>query len=375
MFLFLRSLILDAADWCARCYRRLTQHGRAEAIANHPAARPRAPPPSALTDAETTPTRTRQRRALLVDRAGWRYPARGLHRHRTSATAIGALPTYSKEHAVSAADTSIATGLHLGLDEQTYHADPGSLSVSGAKTLLKAPGAVQVAAGPPGPQGRLRLRHPRRTRWSSGSASRSRSWTSWTGAPRLHERRATRCAIRGAAPLLMARTAARSSEWPTALLPHPRHAAASQGAPRCQRSARTGVPASCAAAASTGSAHAGSPTTRPPRPWTRATSPASGAPCQVGLCPAGGLVHRHRPRPGATRRLVRLHLPDEGAALPRDRRIVPDAELHDARARNREALERFRDCTESGIWPGYLRDDAYAVLSLTDQTYSTEETA
>ena len=54
--------------------------------------------------------------------------------------------------------------------------------------------------------------------------------------------------------------------------------------------------------------------------------------------------------------------------------VVPDDELHDARARNREALERFRDCTESGIWPGYLRDDAYAVLSLTDQTYS-EETA
>ncbi|MGI8682043.1 MAG: PD-(D/E)XK nuclease-like domain-containing protein [Mycobacteriales bacterium] len=30
------------------------------------------------------------------------------------------------------------------------------------------------------------------------------------------------------------------------------------------------------------------------------------------------------------------------------------------RARNRRALERFRDCTESGLWPGYVSDDTFA---------------
>ena len=54
--------------------------------------------------------------------------------------------------------------------------------------------------------------------------------------------------------------------------------------------------------------------------------------------------------------------------------MVPDGDLWEARQRNRHALERFRDCTESGVWPGFLPDDAAAVLSLTDQTYS-EETA
>jgi hypothetical protein len=52
-----------------------------------------------------------------------------------------------------------------------------------------------------------------------------------------------------------------------------------------------------------------------------------------------------------------------------------DDDLWDARQRNREALERFRDCTESGLWPGFLPDTSAAVLSLTDQTYYEENTA
>ncbi len=54
---------------------------------------------------------------------------------------------------------------------------------------------------------------------------------------------------------------------------------------------------------------------------------------------------------------------------------VDEADLYDARQRNRLALETFRDCTESGTWPGYLPDDEAAVLSLTDQTYQTERIA
>lgn len=39
------------------------------------------------------------------------------------------------------------------------------------------------------------------------------------------------------------------------------------------------------------------------------------------------------------------------------------------RARNREALERFRDCTASGIWPGPVRDDAFVTTDLPAWAY------
>lgn len=51
---------------------------------------------------------------------------------------------------------------------------------------------------------------------------------------------------------------------------------------------------------------------------------------------------------------------------------VDDDDLYDARADNRHALERFRDCTESGIWPGFVPDDSAVRLSLTQQTYDQE---
>lgn len=51
---------------------------------------------------------------------------------------------------------------------------------------------------------------------------------------------------------------------------------------------------------------------------------------------------------------------------------VDEDELYGARERNRTALQRFRDCTESGIWPGYVPDDVCLSLSLTNQTYTEE---
>lgn len=54
---------------------------------------------------------------------------------------------------------------------------------------------------------------------------------------------------------------------------------------------------------------------------------------------------------------------------------VPEDELWDARQRNQRALEMFRDCTESGIWPGYLPDDTAAAVSLSQQTYDEEKVA
>lgn len=52
-------------------------------------------------------------------------------------------------------------------------------------------------------------------------------------------------------------------------------------------------------------------------------------------------------------------------------RLLPD-DLDAARTRNRVALQMFRDCTESGLWPDYLPDDVCAVLSLDNQTYEQE---
>lgn len=54
---------------------------------------------------------------------------------------------------------------------------------------------------------------------------------------------------------------------------------------------------------------------------------------------------------------------------------VREDDLYDARQRNRQALEMFRDCRESGIWPGYLPDNTAAVVSLDDQTYVEEVVA
>jgi hypothetical protein len=51
---------------------------------------------------------------------------------------------------------------------------------------------------------------------------------------------------------------------------------------------------------------------------------------------------------------------------------VDDADLYDARAANQHALERFRDCTQSGLWPAYIPEDSAVRLSLTDQTYEQE---
>lgn len=51
---------------------------------------------------------------------------------------------------------------------------------------------------------------------------------------------------------------------------------------------------------------------------------------------------------------------------------VADDDLWQARDKNRAALERFRDCRESGIWPGAVPSSAVVRLSLTDQTYEEE---
>jgi hypothetical protein len=51
---------------------------------------------------------------------------------------------------------------------------------------------------------------------------------------------------------------------------------------------------------------------------------------------------------------------------------IREEDLWDAGDRNRRALEMYRDCTESGVWPGFLPDDTAAVVSLDQQTYEEE---
>jgi hypothetical protein len=54
---------------------------------------------------------------------------------------------------------------------------------------------------------------------------------------------------------------------------------------------------------------------------------------------------------------------------------IRDDDLWEARQRNQRALELFRDCTATGQWPAYIADDSAAVVSLTQQTYDTERIA
>lgn len=54
---------------------------------------------------------------------------------------------------------------------------------------------------------------------------------------------------------------------------------------------------------------------------------------------------------------------------------VDEDDLWQAREDNARALQIFADCTATGQWPGYLPDDVAAVVSLTDQTYEQERIA
>lgn len=52
---------------------------------------------------------------------------------------------------------------------------------------------------------------------------------------------------------------------------------------------------------------------------------------------------------------------------------LDDAAIRRGRELNREALERFRDCTEAGTWPGYIRDDDIARVSLPRWAFYSNE--
>lgn len=51
---------------------------------------------------------------------------------------------------------------------------------------------------------------------------------------------------------------------------------------------------------------------------------------------------------------------------------VHDDDLWDARERNRRALALYAECVANDYWPGFIPDDTAALVSLTDQNYVTE---
>lgn len=53
--------------------------------------------------------------------------------------------------------------------------------------------------------------------------------------------------------------------------------------------------------------------------------------------------------------------------------FIEEDDLAAARALNRQALEIFRDCTESGIWPGAVPDTTAARVSIEMPTYTEEK--
>ena len=53
---------------------------------------------------------------------------------------------------------------------------------------------------------------------------------------------------------------------------------------------------------------------------------------------------------------------------------LDDRSLSRGRELNQRALERFRDCTETGIWPGYQTTDGYARVSIPRWAFYDDET-
>ncbi len=52
--------------------------------------------------------------------------------------------------------------------------------------------------------------------------------------------------------------------------------------------------------------------------------------------------------------------------------VEPDTQL--GRTHNREAMQRFRDCTETGLWPGYQADGDIAPIRIPGYAHTVEET-
>ena len=87
----------------------------------------------------------------------------------------------------------------------------------------------------------------------------------------------------------------------------------------------------------------------------RAPSPAPST-TSATTCRPPSTATASAARPGR-RPGVRLRVPGDQPAVPGHRRRARRHARRAAREANRVAIERYRDCTEAGVWPGYSDDD------------------
>lgn len=265
---------------------------------------------------------------------------------------------------------NIQPGLHFNLDERIYHRHPTSLSVTGAKVLLRAPALYK-----------WQREHPvHKDVFDFGSAAHAQvlgvgaeiviveadSWRTKTAQEARDAARAD-----GKTPLLPA-DYQRVQDMATKLREHTlANQLLSDGEPEV--SAFCVDPATDVLRRSRFDWHESSgilvdyKTTICAEPSAFARSAANfGYHMQaawyldiaddLGLAPRGFLFIAQEKDPPYLVSVVEL---------------VADA-LDVGRARNRRALERFRDCTETGIWPGYSTDTEITPIDLPRWAYTEE---
>lgn len=248
-------------------------------------------------------------------------------------------------------------GFIHNLDEQTYHAHPTSLSVSGAKTLLKAPALY-----------RWQQDHPvHKDVFDIGSAAhklvlgvgdpiRVVEADSWRTKDAKAEKDAAYAA--GEIPLLAA-DHERVKAMADTLSTH-------QLATRLLSEGQPEVSAFCEDP-ETGVIRRGRFDWLGPRIITDYKSAASSEP--GAFLRAAVNFGYHMQAAWYSDLAADLGHPAEAFAFVVQEKEAPylvtvielPAELVDlGRARNRVALQRFRDCTETNRWPGYVPDDTFA---------------
>ena len=266
-------------------------------------------------------------------------------------------------------------GFYDGVEEHLYHADPVSLSVSGAKTLLRSPARY-----------RWQQEHRvHRDAFDFGSAAHALvlgvgapiytvDADSWRTKAAQEERDAARA--RGETPLLTA-------DWLTVR----DMADALSGHTLAMRLLNEGRPEVSAYAIDepTGVTRRCRFDWLGPSVLTDYKTAASSDP--IDLAGRYGAIRRYRydmqaawyldlardlGHPAAAFAFI---VQEKTAPYPVTVAYVDEDDLEDARADNRRALDTFRRCVDTDEWPSDLPDNAAAVVSLTAQTYEVETIA
>lgn len=265
-----------------------------------------------------------------------------------------------------------APGIYEDVPEADYHADRGTLSVSGAKTLLKAPAIF-----------RHQLDHPPyKDVWEFGSAVHA--LVLGRGMEEIYVTPFEDWKTRAAQT---ERKIARENRWSPILPSEWEKACEMEAALRRHSLAATllseGKPEVSAYAVddATGVIRRGRfdwlhPTVVVDYKTANTAQPDA-------FATAGAKVGYHMQAAWYLDLARDLGHPAEAFAFIVQEKEAPylvsvvefdDAAIDRGRELNRRALEMFRDCTESGIWPGYQAPDTYARVSLPRWAFYDNET-